>query len=61
VLLAGISGDCGMLHVAGGAVEPATQVSATELPYPLMLEIVPLKAAAWLGKTVSGVLEMARL
>jgi hypothetical protein len=59
VLLAGVSGDCGTVHVLGGGVAPATQVSVTEFEYPFTGFAVPLKPGSWPENAINGELEIA--
>jgi hypothetical protein len=56
-LFPGVSVDGDTEQVLGGAVEPAAQLSATELVYPFSALAVPLNAVVCPTKTVCGELE----
>jgi hypothetical protein len=56
-LFAGVSVEREGVHVLGGALVPAIQLSVIELVYPLRALAVPVKAAVCPTKRVIGELE----
>jgi hypothetical protein len=56
-LFTGVSVEGEGVHVLGGALVPAVQLSVIELAYPLRALAVPVKAAVCPTKRVIGELE----
>ena len=60
VLLPGVKLAGDALHTLGGALVPPAQLKVTELVYPLMAVMLPLKAAFWPTNADSGVFVMKK-